>query len=87
MQETSHRDAIHLLITADRQSLTAELSDVRTEMESVQRELLSAKEQHAMELQCVKQQADAMQIQANKHSKQYELFINDFHIKGKEKGM
>jgi len=64
MQETSHRDAIHLLITADRRSLTMELSDVRTETESLRRELNAAKDQHAMELQHAEQQAQAVQLQA-----------------------
>jgi len=67
MQETSHRDAIHLLITADRRSLNAELSDVRTELESVRCELHAAKEQHATELQQWEQQTQILQLQAKEH--------------------
>ena len=67
MQETSHRDAIHLLITADRRSLNAELSDARTELESVRCELHAAKEQHATELQQWEQQTQTLQLQAKEH--------------------
>ena len=82
MQETSHRDAIHLLITADRRSLTAELSDVRTELESLRQELLAAKEQHAMELQHAEQQAEAIQLDAKEHSKQrqYQTAFSDHRL-------
>jgi len=64
MQESSHRDAIHLLITADRRSLTAELSDVRAETESLRRELQAAKDQHAGDMQQADQKAVTAQLQA-----------------------
>ena len=67
MQETSHRDAIHLLIMADRRSLNAELSDARTELESVRCELHAAKEQYATELQQWEQQTQTLQLQAKEH--------------------
>lgn len=66
MQESSHRDAVHLLITADRRSLTAELGDIRAEMESVRRELQAAKDQHVAELRQVEEHAAMVQL----HSKQ-----------------
>ena len=70
MQETSHRDAIHLLITADRRSLTAELNNVRAEIESLQRELQAAKDQHAIDLQQAHQQALMVQLQEKKRGQQ-----------------
>ena len=69
MQETSHRDAIHLLITADRRSLTAELNDVRAEIESLRRELQAAKDQHAEDLRQAEQQAVVEQLHASKRGK------------------
>ena len=83
MQETSHRDAIHLLITADRRSLTTELNDVRAEMKSLRHELLSAKDQHAAELLQAEQQSRAMQLQAKEHGEQQRKkigFIKPDHI-------
>jgi len=71
IQETSHRDAIHLLITADRRSLTAELNDVRAEIESLQRELQAARDQHIVDLQQAEQQALMVQLQAKKQGVQF----------------
>ena len=71
IQETSHRDAIHLLITADRRSLTAELNDVRAEIESLRRELQAARDQHAIDLQQAEQQALMVQLQAKKQGAQF----------------
>ena len=70
VQETSHRDAIHLLLTADRHSLTAELNDVRAEVESLRRELQAARDQHTVDLQQAEQQALVMQLQAKKQGMQ-----------------
>jgi len=77
MQETSHRDAIHLLITADRRSLTAELNDVHAEIESVRRELQAARDQHAVDLQVAEQQAVTLQMQTKKHGMHW-LVTNHF---------
>jgi len=63
---------MHLLITADRRSLTAELSDVRTEMESVRRELLAARDQHATELQRTEQHAHALQLHAKERGESWQ---------------
>jgi len=77
MQETSHRDAVHLLITADRRSLTAELNDVRAEIESLQRELQAAKDQHAVDLREAEQQALIVQLQAKKRGKLLVITCSD----------
>jgi len=67
MQESSHRDAVHLLITADRRSLTSELADVRAEVESLRQELYAAKDKHGAELRQAEQDALVTQLQAKEH--------------------
>jgi len=70
-QETSHRDAVHLLITADRRSLTAELADVHAEVEFVQRELQATRDKHSADLQHAEQKAAMVQLQAKQHGNRF----------------
>ena len=72
----SHRDAVHLMITADRRSLTAELGDVRAEVESLRRELQAAKDQHAADMQQAEQRAVTIQLRANERGKQSTVYAD-----------
>ena len=76
MQETSRQDVVHLIET-DRRSQTADLNDVRAEIESLRRELQASKDQHAVELCQAEQQALAAQFQANKRGKPSVITCSD----------